>query len=161
MKGPELISLAIATPDGTFFASYSAKGLARVHFPSSSKPALSKTAPAKVRDWHRITSAALQTALAGRTPGRLPRFDLSAGTAFQKRVWAVLRKIRCGRTLSYAEVARITGKRGAARAVGNACGANPIPVLVPCHRVLGANRRLGGFSGGLHWKRILLGRELP
>jgi methylated-DNA-[protein]-cysteine S-methyltransferase len=71
----------------------------------------------------------------------------------------VLRRIATGRTKSYSEVASVIGKPGAARAVGGACGANPIPVLVPCHRVLAANRRLGGFSGGLDWKRKLLARE--
>jgi len=159
MKTPELISLAVPTRDGAFIASYSADGLAAVAFPSSPKPALAKTVPAKIWSWHRTTSAALKAALAGRAPKKLPPLDLSSGTAFQQRVWNVLRKIQCGRTLSYAGVARALGKPGAARAVGGACGANPIPVLVPCHRVLAANRQIGGFSGGLHWKRLLLGRE--
>jgi O-6-methylguanine DNA methyltransferase len=159
MKNPALISLAVATSDGAFIASYSASGLAAVEFPSDRKPAIAKTVPAKIRGWHNATSAALKSALAGRAPNKLPPLDLSAGTAFQQRVWAVLRKIRCGRTLSYGEVARAAGKPGAARAVGGACGANPIPVLVPCHRVLAGNRKLGGFSGGLHWKQLLLGRE--
>jgi O-6-methylguanine DNA methyltransferase len=61
--------------------------------------------------------------------------------------------------LSYAEVAEAIGKPKAVRAVGGACGANPIPLFVPCHRVLAANHRLGGFSGGLEWKRTLLARE--
>jgi O-6-methylguanine DNA methyltransferase len=159
MKNPELISLAVPTRDGAFIASYSADGLAAVTFPSIRKPALARTVPAKMRSWHSTTSAALKAALAGRAPKKLPPLDLSAGTAFQQRVWNVLRKIQCGRTLSYAEVARALGKPGAARAVGGACGSNPIPVLVPCHRVLAANRKIGGFSGGLRWKRLLLGRE--
>lgn len=159
MKNPDLISLAIPTRDGAFIASYSASGLAAVTFPSGRKPAIAKTVPAKIRGWHNVTSAALKAVLAGRTPKKLPPLDLSAGTMFQQRVWTVLRGIRCGRTLSYGEVARAVGKPGAARAVGGACGSNPIPLLVPCHRVLAANRKLGGFSGGLHWKRLLLGRE--
>lgn len=64
-----------------------------------------------------------------------------------------------GEMCSYGELAGALGQPGAARAVGGACGANPIPVLVPCHRVLAAHRKLGGFSGGLHWKRRLLARE--
>ena len=64
-----------------------------------------------------------------------------------------------GKTKSYGEVARAIGKPKAVRAVGGACGANPIPVLIPCHRVLAANRKLGGFSGGLNWKRKLLAQE--
>jgi methylated-DNA-[protein]-cysteine S-methyltransferase len=97
--------------------------------------------------------------LAGRALGALPPFDITAGTAFQQRVWSALRKIGCGQTQSYGEIARAIGKPKAVRAVGGACGANPIPVLVPCHRVLAANRKLGGFSGGLNWKRTLLARE--
>jgi methylated-DNA-[protein]-cysteine S-methyltransferase len=68
-------------------------------------------------------------------------------------------RIGCGRAWSYKEVARAIGRPNAVRAVGGACGANPIPVLVPCHRVLAANYGLGGFSAGLDWKRMLLERE--
>jgi O-6-methylguanine DNA methyltransferase len=89
----------------------------------------------------------------------LPPLDLSGGTGFQQRVWRALRRIGWGRTKSYAQVAEAIGSPTAVRAVGGACGANPIPVLVPCHRVLAANLRLGGFSGGLNWKRTLLARE--
>ena len=64
-----------------------------------------------------------------------------------------------GKTKSYGEIAQAIGKPKAVRAVGSACGANPIPVLVPCHRVLAANHKLGGFSGGLTRKRSLLARE--
>jgi len=71
----------------------------------------------------------------------------------------MLRKIARGRTKSYGEIARAVGNPKAVRAVGGACGANPIPVLVPCHRVLAANNKLGGFSGGLNWKRELLAGE--
>jgi len=70
-----------------------------------------------------------------------------------------LRKIAPGQTKSYAQVARTIGRPGAVRAVGQACGANPIPVVIPCHRVLAAGGKLGGFSGGLDWKRKLLLRE--
>jgi O-6-methylguanine DNA methyltransferase len=100
----------------------------------------------------------LKSVLAGRPPGKFPPLDL-AGTEFQKSVWRALRKIRSGRTKSYGEIARAVGNPKAVRAVGGACGANPIPVLVPCHRVLAANKKLGGFSGGLNWKRELLAGE--
>jgi len=70
-----------------------------------------------------------------------------------------MRKIPLGRTKSYGEIASVIGKPKAVRAVGGACGANPVPVLVPCHRVLAANQKLGGFSSGLDWKRSLLKRE--
>jgi len=82
-----------------------------------------------------------------------------AGTDFRKCVWRELLKIPVGKTKSYGEIAAAIGRPKAVRAVGGACGANPIPVLVPCHRVLAANKKIGGFSGGLDWKRDLLARE--
>lgn len=86
--------------------------------------------------------------------------DLSAGTKFQRSVWEAARNIPWGATVGYGELARRMGKTaGAARAVGQALGANPVPILVPCHRVLAAGGRLGGFSGGLGWKEELLGLE--
>jgi O-6-methylguanine DNA methyltransferase len=68
-------------------------------------------------------------------------------------------KISLGKTKSYGEIAAAIGNPKAVRAVGGACGANPVPVLVPCHRVLAANNKLGGFSSGLDWKRKLLAYE--
>jgi O-6-methylguanine DNA methyltransferase len=100
----------------------------------------------------------LKSILAGRSPGKFPPLDL-AGTEFQKSVWNALRKIPLGKTKSYSEIARAIGRPKAFRAVGGVCGANPIPVLVPCHRVLAANKKLGGFSGGLNRKRELLACE--
>ena len=70
-----------------------------------------------------------------------------------------MRKIKLGRTQSYGEIAAAIGNSKAMRAVGSACGANPIPLLVPCHRVLAAQQKIGGFSGGLAWKRKLLALE--
>ena len=159
MKTAEPILLPIATRDGTFTACYSARGLAGLEFPSGKKPRVAKTVSAQTQLWHQTTARALKAALAGRPARSLPPLDLSAGTPFQQRVWKALLKLAGGQTRSYGELARLLGKPGAARAVGGACGANPIPVLVPCHRVLAANRKLGGFSGGLQWKRLLLERE--
>jgi O-6-methylguanine DNA methyltransferase len=113
----------------------------------------------QIRRWHRATTTAIRLTLAGRTAKKLPPLDLSGGTEFQRAVWTAMRKIRAGQTRSYGEIAKQIGRPQAVRAVGGACGANPIPVLVPCHRVLAANRKLGGFSGGLEWKRRLLERE--
>ena len=81
------------------------------------------------------------------------------GTDFQLEVWRTLRQVGFGRSVTYGELARRVGRDGASRAVGNACGANPVPVIVPCHRVLARGRRLGGFSGGLDMKRRLLELE--
>ncbi len=105
-----------------------------------------------------MTTDALKKILAGREPKKFPPLDM-AGTEFQKSVWSALRKISSGKTKSYGEIAQAIGRPKAVRAVGGACGANPVPVLVPCHRVLAANKKLGGFSGGLDWKRSLLKRE--
>jgi len=154
--------LPVATRDGQFVAHYSEKGLAELSFPAgrTSPRAVSReTVPTKVRSWHRTAAAALKTILAGRSPKNFPPLDLAKGTTFQRKVWNALRKISSGRTKSYGEIARVIGNPKAVRAVGGACGANPIPVLVPCHRVLAANKKLGGFSGGLDWKRKLLARE--
>jgi len=94
--------------------------------------------------------------------GHRADFDLPLemqGTAFQKRVWAELRKIPRGRTWSYQEVARRIGKPGASRAVGGANGKNPICVIVPCHRVVREGGELGGYTGGIDKKSFLLNLE--
>jgi O-6-methylguanine DNA methyltransferase len=157
------IKLVIPTAEGVFTAHYSQHGLAQLDFPTAKSAAATNkesSAPAaQIRGWHRLTTRALNEALAGRAPRVLPPLDLSSGTEFQRRVWSALRRIASGRTRSYAEVAAEIGNPRATRAVGGACGANPIPVLVPCHRVLAANHAVGGFSGGLDWKRKLLTRE--
>ena len=82
-----------------------------------------------------------------------------AGTAFQQKVWAALREIPPGRTAAYHELARRVRSPEAARAVGAACGANPIWIVIPCHRVIAAGGGLGGYGGGLRRKRWLLEHE--
>jgi len=94
--------------------------------------------------------------------GDLTRFDLPlrfAGTEFQNRVWRALTDIPYGETLSYGDLAQRIGKPTASRAVGAANGANPLPIVVPCHRVIGADRSLTGFGGGVEVKRFLLDHE--
>jgi len=81
------------------------------------------------------------------------------GTAFQKDVWQALRRIPSGATISYSELARRIGRAAAVRAVGAANGANPVAVIVPCHRVIGSNGSLIGYGGGLERKRWLLAHE--
>ncbi|HWE83346.1 MAG TPA: methylated-DNA--[protein]-cysteine S-methyltransferase [Terracidiphilus sp.] len=83
----------------------------------------------------------------------------TAGTPFQETVWRVLRSIPCGTTISYSALARHIGQPSAVRAVGLANGANPIGVVVPCHRVIGANGALTGYGGGIDRKRWLLEHE--
>jgi len=94
--------------------------------------------------------------------GRRTTFDVPLapqGTAFQQRVWKALLGIPYGRTVSYGEIARRIGQPTAVRAVGLANGRNPIPILIPCHRVIGADGSLTGFGGGLPIKRALLALE--
>ena len=86
----------------------------------------------------------------------MPELDLSAGTGFQQAVWRALMQIPYGATQTYGELALRIGNPDASRAVGTACGRNPVPVLVPCHRVVASGGKLGGFSAGLSWKRTLL-----
>ncbi len=159
---PRYLEAAIATADGTFVARYSSKGLVGLHFPArrrTTKPVAAGAIPEVIRKWHSTTSAALKRALTGKSPRKFPPLDVSSGTSFQQAVWRELRRIRTGETRSYGELARRIGRPNAVRAVGGACGANSIPVLIPCHRVVAANQKLGGFSGGLEWKRKLLERE--
>ena len=83
----------------------------------------------------------------------------TGGTPFQRQVWLALREIPCGTTASYGELARRIGHPAAVRAVGAANGANPVAVVVPCHRVIGANGSLTGYGGGIERKRWLLDHE--
>jgi len=87
------------------------------------------------------------------------KLDLSAGTGFRRRVWEAVRLIPRGETRSYGEIAEQVGSPRAARAVGTACGANPIALLIPCHRVVGSGTSLGGYGWGLDRKVALLELE--
>ncbi len=94
--------------------------------------------------------------------GRRREFELPLsprGTPFQEKVWAQLRQIPYGETITYGELARRVGDPRASRAVGLANGRNPLPVVIPCHRVIGANGQLTGFGGGLPIKEKLLALE--
>jgi methylated-DNA-[protein]-cysteine S-methyltransferase len=110
------------------------------------------------RNPHELTDA-----LAGYFAGDLHGIDNlpveTAGTAFQRQVWRALREIPCGTTISYAQLAERIGRPSAVRAVGLANGSNPIGVVVPCHRVIGANGSLTGYGGGIERKRWLLDHE--
>lgn len=96
--------------------------------------------------------------------GERRAFDLALaprGTEFQQDVWHALQRIPYGETRAYADVAREIGRPAAVRAVGAANGANPIPIVIPCHRVVGSNGSLTGFGGGIETKRWLLSLESP
>jgi O-6-methylguanine DNA methyltransferase len=157
------VELPIVTADGEFRARYSENGLCGLDFPGRERAIKGRPnedeAPEQILRWHAVTCKALACALAGRPAENLPPLDLAVGTGFQQQVWQALRRIACGETWSYGRVAESIDRPKAVRAVGAACGANPIPVFVPCHRVVAAGDRLGGFSADLNWKRKLLQRE--
>ncbi len=94
--------------------------------------------------------------------GKRQKFDLPiefSGSEFQKKVWQVIRQIPYGQTMSYGEIAREINCKGGMRAVGQACGRNPVGLMVPCHRVVRSNGMLGGYSGELWRKEFLLKLE--
>ncbi len=161
-RGP-LTVIPVLTRVGIFVARFSGEGLAELDFPGRAAPVSERVyrndASPQISQWSAVTKAALDSALLGQPPDELPPLDVRAGTDFQKRVWAALGRIPLGKTKSYAEIAREIGSANATRAVGGACGANPGPILIPCHRVVASGGRLGGFSGGLNWKMLLLSIE--
>ena len=155
--------LPVVTRDGVFVATYTEQGLARLEFPQS-KPGTGhavneKSVPTQILRWHKQTTKAMQALLAGRDPAALPPLDWRGKTDFQQAVWQAMLRIPAGQTKSYGEIARDIKNPQAVRAVGGACGANPIPVLVPCHRILAARQKIGGYSGAKGWKEKLLTRE--
>ncbi|QHI69238.1 methylated-DNA--[protein]-cysteine S-methyltransferase [Tichowtungia aerotolerans] len=87
-----------------------------------------------------------------------PVIETPPGTDFQQAVWKAMQKIPRGKTRTYSEIAAAIGRPKAVRAVGTACGANPLPLFIPCHRVVAKNG-LGGFGSGLPWKKMLLKSE--
>jgi methylated-DNA-[protein]-cysteine S-methyltransferase len=131
----------------------------RIEFPKNGEPR--DPAPG----WIAASTPALEEAARqlheyffdGRTEFELPLAP--EGTEFQKTVWRELQNIPYGGTISYGELARRVGNPNASRAVGAANGANPIPIVIPCHRVIGANGKLTGFGGGLPVKETLLTLE--
>ena len=142
----------IETPLGPVRAEADDRGLIALEFdkasisPSATNPILEK----------------LRAQLAEYFAGKRHDFTVElspAGTDFQKRVWTELCRIPHGHTISYEELAHRIGKPTAQRAVAQANGANPICILIPCHRVIAKNGRLGGYSSGIERKRFLLGLE--
>ena len=150
-----------------------ARGIAAVVLPKPSRRAAEReltsrsgprTAPTPKTngrgDTHlKAARAAITAYLEGKARSVDLPLDLENNTPFQVKVWNALRAIPYGRVRSYGWVARKIGRPNAARAVGAACGANPVPLLVPCHRVVAGDGSLGGFSGGLSNKRRLLKLE--
>lgn len=149
-------SLISPAPDTDLYVSARERGICAISF------AATISEPEGPRDDADplIAEAARQLALY--FEGRLQLFDLPLemdGTPFQKRVWDALRQIPYGETRSYAQLAELVKSPKGFRAVGAANGRNPIPIVVPCHRVIESNGGLGGFSCGLAYKRRLLDLE--
>ena len=144
----------------------SEQGLTAIMLPQTSKAAVTAGLGDGAASEERSTSVTLREArkqlveyLAGtRTAFDLP-LDLSRGTAFQRKVWKTLRAIPYGQLWSYRGLAARVGGVQYARAVGGAVGANPLPIVVPCHRVVAQDSTIGGFSSGLPAKRRLLALE--
>ncbi|MEK7763460.1 MAG: methylated-DNA--[protein]-cysteine S-methyltransferase [Nitrospirota bacterium] len=155
------------TPWGWMGLSETAEGIDAVVLPKTLRQAvLSELQAASAELLEGRTSSRLQEAqaqLIGYLAGTRRSFDLpldlSRGTSFQQKVWRTLRGISYGRLRSYQWVALRVGGRQYARAVGNAVGANPVPIVIPCHRIVAQDASLGGFSGGLPTKRKLLTLE--
>ncbi|MDP9116183.1 MAG: methylated-DNA--[protein]-cysteine S-methyltransferase [Actinomycetota bacterium] len=150
----------IDSPLGALLAVGDDDGLAGLYLPTGRHPVTAAVHPDWVRDDTAFTQVRGQ--LEEYFAGTRQEFDLplnAAGTAFQKRVWAALAEIPYGVTTSYGRTAASVGVPDAARAVGLANGQNPISIIVPCHRVIGADGSLTGYGGGLDAKRWLLAHE--
>lgn len=146
------------TPIGRLLLVADEHGLRHIDFPCVDQDA--RIEPGWRRDRRHLGAAIGQ--LEAYFAGRLLNFELALaprGTEFRKTVWDELVRIPYGDTISYGELARRIGAPHASRAVGAANGANPLPIVVPCHRVIGANGTLTGFGGGLPTKRWLLEHE--
>ena len=159
---PERLTLMhytfIDSPLGSLLAVRDDDGLAGLYLPTGKRP--QRPDPSWVRDDTAFDD--VRTQLAEYFAGDRQAFDLplaASGTAFQQQVWAALREIPYGQTTSYGKIAASIGLPDAARAVGVANGQNPLPIIVPCHRVIGADGSLTGYGGGLAAKRWLLDHE--
>ncbi len=156
----------IDTPVGSLLLAATERGIVRVAFASEGHDTVlealaQRLSPRILRAPRRLDSAAgeLDEYFAGRrTAFDLP-LDLSLAKGFRREVLEHLRAIGFGRTETYTEVAAATGSPRAVRAVGSACATNPLPVVIPCHRVLRSDGSLGGYLGGLEAKRTLLDLE--
>jgi methylated-DNA-[protein]-cysteine S-methyltransferase len=148
----------ISTPVGRLRLAGDEKGLRSISFQNRFHPAAKADSTLLREKPFRETIAQLEAYFTG----ALRRFDLPLapeGTPFQREVWSALTTIPYGETVSYGGLARRLGRPAASRAVGAANGQNPIPIVIPCHRVIGADGSLTGFGGGLAIKRQLLDLE--
>ena len=153
----------LETPIGGLLLARDTAGLRLIHFAVAAGADL-KVGPYVKPNWRRDDEAFddVGTQLMEYFDGRRRQFDLPLapnGTPFQERVWKALLDIPYGETISYGELAARIGRRSASRAVGLANGSNPLPIVIPCHRVIGSNGKLTGYGGGLAIKERLLAHE--
>lgn len=162
----KIIARSIATPVGEMLALINEEGalIALPFVDDSPLDVLARReagADAEIL-WDANAGPHMARQLAEYFDGKRRAFELKLnprGSAFQREVWYALARIPYGTTLSYAELARSIGRPGAARAVGRANATNPIPIVVPCHRVIGASGALTGYGGGMSRKEFLLAHE--
>jgi O-6-methylguanine DNA methyltransferase len=167
MNGTVIVG-TIATPGGTFGAALSPQGLGRLTFSTEGLAACEAWAQRWLPQARVERSGSQLDDLAGQLTayfeGRLRAFDIPLdlrGTPFQIAAWRALLEIGYGEVRTYSAHAAAIGRPLAVRAVGAANGANPIPIVIPCHRVVGSNGSLTGFGGGIETKRWLLALESP
>lgn len=152
------ITRSIPSPAGDLMLVGDGRALSGLYF-TGHRPAPRIDGPAESDDGAFADAVAqLQEWFDGRRRDFRLELDVS-GTDFQRRIWSVLVDIPYGSTSTYGEVAAAAGRPGAARAVGHAVARNPVAIVVPCHRVVGAGGVLGGFAGGTDVKRLLLDHE--
>jgi methylated-DNA-[protein]-cysteine S-methyltransferase len=160
-------ALIFKSPWGWMGISESAKGIDGIALPKPSKQAIAKALrdqsrePLQAGSSSRLEAARHQLLdyLVGKRNTFDVPLDLSQGTSFQRQVWRMLQRVPFGKLRSYQWIAARVGGPQYARAVGNAIGANPLPIVIPCHRIVAHDASLGGFSGGLPMKRKLLSLE--
>ena len=160
-RGVTIRYAVVDSPLGPLLVAATDKGICRLTFDEDEAALRRRFPQADLQPGGEALAALIGQVLAAvERPLAMPDLPLDvAGTAFQERVWAELRKIPAGETRSYAQIAAAVGQPGAVRAVGTANGANPVAVLVPCHRVVRSDGSLGGYAGGLDRKRRLLEAE--
>ena len=157
---PDTVRCTLMTPLGEVTLAASSHGLAGIWFNGQRhEPDVSAWPMHTKHPMLRQASSELQDFFSGKRQTFSLMLDASLGTTFQQGVWAQLRRIPAGRTVSYGDIAQGIGQPTAVRAVGAAVGRNPWSVVVPCHRVLGANGALTGYAGGLDRKQALLQLE--
>ena len=163
MNHDDVVYTYMKSPAGTILLARTEAGITHIQFEEGKYPV-------RPRDsWRREDKPLLEALdqLRAYFYGSHESFDLPLapeGTAFQLRVWDALKGIPCGETVSYANIARHIGRPNAVRAVGAANGRNPLPIVIPCHRVIASGGGIGGYTGGLDIKRTLMrieGMEVP